>query len=202
MYNYKTKRKIIILNAPPGAGKDTIGKLIHEAHPESMLKSMKESMFEIALAILGPGMYRKFLEAYNDRKQKEKPQAFLNGKSPREFMIWISEDVVKPQFGDQHFGHRFVESALNAGASIICTDGGFPDEIKPLIKSGFYVDVFRLHREGYTFQGDSRNYLRLGNWHHRYREFDLTIYDGEPELAAASVINLSGLWYWEGIANK
>lgn len=202
MNNYKTKRKIIILNAPPGAGKDTIGRLIKEAMPEVTLKSMKESMFNIALAILGQRAYRAFIEAYNDREQKEKPQLFLNGKTCREFMIWISEDIVKPQFGDQHFGNQFVESALNAGSTIVCTDGGFASEVKPLIKAGFYVDVFRLHRAGFTFQGDSRDWLNLGNYHHRYREFDVALYDGEPELSVASIINLSGLWYWDRIANK
>ncbi|QAX92025.1 hypothetical protein vBSsoS008_018 [Shigella phage vB_SsoS_008] len=30
----------------------------------------------------------------------------VNGKSPRQFMIWISEMPVKPQFGNRFFGMR------------------------------------------------------------------------------------------------
>ncbi|WBF80830.1 hypothetical protein DDONNNOJ_00007 [Citrobacter phage BSwS KMM3] len=46
--------KIIILNAPPGAGKDTIGKMISFYSPGEQCRiiSFKEPMFDIALAIL------------------------------------------------------------------------------------------------------------------------------------------------------
>lgn len=182
--------KIIILNAPPGAGKDTIGALIKDYSPVPLLKmSFKAPMFDIACAMLGKRGYQKFLEIYDDREQKEKPQPFLNGKSPREFMIWISEAVIKPQFGNEYFGWRFAEYANHADIPVICTDGGFPEEIKPLVRSEHEVVICRLHRSGYTFAGDSRDYINLERYHHRIKHKDYVLVDGEPMHTVNQIIS-------------
>lgn len=176
--------KIIILNAPPGAGKDTIGELIEKwAKKHVVHMSFKAQMFDIARAMLGARNYEAFIEAYNDRNRKERPLKFLNGKSPRQFMIWISEDVIKPQFGNGYFGKRFSDDAKGCEYPIICTDGGFPDEVTALILRGHTVKLCRLHRDGYTFEGDSRNYIHLPvGWHgvNGYEERDYKLTDGEP----------------------
>lgn len=178
--------KIIILNAPPGAGKDTIGGLIEKwSHQDVVQMSFKAPIFEIAKAILGERNYKKFIDAYGFRRYKEKPLECLNGKSPREFMIWISESVIKPQFGNDYFGKRFSDDAMLNGQiyPIICTDGGFPDEIIALIQRGHKVKLCRLHRDGYTFEGDSRNYIYLPvGWHgvNGYEERDYKLTDGVP----------------------
>lgn len=186
--------KIIILNAPPHAGKDTIGNMLIDTtnfyHIVHM--SFKAPMFKIAKAMLGESGYDKFMAAYNDRNQKEKPQAFLNGKSPREFMIWISEDVIKPQFGKQYFGERFSQDAKQLGRfhPIICTDGGFPDEVIKLVEDGHKVKLCRLHRTGFTFQGDSRDYISLPvEWHgvNDYEECDFILIDGDPMFTVNAI---------------
>lgn len=184
--------KIIILNAPPHAGKDTIGRLVKDESPVPLrVLSFKQPMFEIALAMLGPVGYRKFLGAYNDRSQKEKPQSFLNGKSPREFMIWISEDVMKPRFGKNYFGMRFAEEAERSETPIICTDGGFPDEVIELIRVGHEVKLCRLHREGFTFENDSRDYIHISNGrcNRGYGEYDYVLIDGNPMHTVNQIIN-------------
>lgn len=171
--------KVIILNAPAGAGKDTIG--YHFSYKTGCeIVSFKAPMFNIALSILGASDYQKFLAAYNDRSQKEKPHDFLGGKSCREFMIWISESVMKPVFGSQVFGKRFAEELKDY--VYVCTDGGFVDEVYPLIEAGHEVIVCRLHRTGYTFDGDSRNYVHLPmEWHgvNGYRELDFNLIEGD-----------------------
>lgn len=183
-------KQIIILNAPPGAGKDTIGQLVKDHSPVPLrMLSFKKPMFEMALAILGAHGYAKFMTAYDDREQKERPLAILNGLSPRQFMIWISETVIKPQFGDEYFGRRFVEEARRDMIPVICTDGGFPSEIKPLVRAGFKVDVCRLHRNGFTFEGDSRNYLNMSGYHHRYKEHDFLLVNGHPMHTVQDIIN-------------
>uniref|UniRef100_A0AAU8BUL2 ATP-binding protein n=1 Tax=Salmonella phage PMBT35 TaxID=3137287 RepID=A0AAU8BUL2_9VIRU len=183
--------KIIILNAPPGAGKDTIGGLVKDESPVPLrLLSFKQPMFEIALAILGPGKYQKFLLAYNDREQKEKPHDFLNGLSCREFMIWISEHVIKPRFGNGYFGKRFAEEAERGDIPVICTDGGFPDEVIELVRGGHEVKVCRLHRQGYTFEGDSRDYIRInGGAGIGYGEHDYILVAGEPMHTVKQIIS-------------
>lgn len=185
--------KIIVLNAPPGAGKDTIGKMVSFYSPgeQCRLISFKQPMFEIALAILGKEKYNRFILAYDDREQKEKPHDFLNGMTCREFMIWISEDVIKPRFGNGYFGKRFAEEAERSDIPVICTDGGFPDEIIELIRGGHEVKVCRLHRQGYTFQGDSRDYIRISSARDNasgYREYDYTLTDGDPMQTVRQII--------------
>lgn len=184
--------KIIILNAPPHAGKDTIGNLVKDESPVPLrMLSFKQPMFEIALAMLGPKRYADFLLAYNDRSQKEKPQAFLNGKSPRQFMIWISEDVIKPRFGNGYFGKRFAEIAEQSDIPVICTDGGFPDEVIELIRAGHEVKLCRLHRTGYTFENDSRDYIHISNGRSEkgYGEYDYILINGEPMHTVNQIIN-------------
>lgn len=182
-------QKVIILNAPPGAGKDTIGNRIAMIAPWfCRMRSFKKPMFEIARAMLGANFYKRFMDVYNDREQKEKPQVFLNGKSPRQFMIWISESVIKPQFGNQYFGRRMVEQIRECDDPVIVTDGGFPEEIKPLIGAGFEVHICRLHRSGYTFAGDSRNYLEMGDYHYRLHTRDFILVDGDPTHTAEEII--------------
>lgn len=184
--------KIIILNAPPGAGKDTIGSLVKDESPVPLrLLSFKQPMFEIALAMLGPGKYREFLTAYNDREQKEKPHDFLNGMSCRQFMIWISEEVIKPRFGNGYFGKRFAEEAERSDIPVICTDGGFHDEVIELIRGGHEVKVCRLHREGFTFQGDSRDYIRISSARDNvsgYCEYDYYLMDKNPMVTVEEII--------------
>ncbi|EKL2214120.1 hypothetical protein PQ125_002654 [Salmonella enterica] len=187
--------KIIILNAPPGAGKDTIGKMISFYSPGEQCRiiSFKEPMFDIALAILGKENYQRFMLAYDDREQKERPQTFLMGMSPREFMIWISEDVIKPKFGKDYFSVRFNQKVKECESPVVCTDGGFPDEVIALIESGHEVKMCRLHRRGYSFKNDSRDYIRLPiGWHgvNGYKEADFYLVDNRPNETVKSIIDL------------
>lgn len=184
--------KIIILNAPPGSGKDTIGREIYvQTGGQVKLLSFKAPMFEIARAMLGNKRYEMFLKAYEDRKRKESPQAFLNGKTPREFMIWISEDVIKPAFGSGYFGIRLGELAKDAGRDVVVTDGGFEREVVELIALGHEVKLCRLHRDGFTFAGDSRDYVSINpGWYgvNGYEESDYKLFDGEPLPTAQEII--------------
>lgn len=183
--------KIIILNAPPGAGKDTIGKMLAQYSPiQCSILSFKAPMFNIALAILGNKRYLDFLDEYNDRERKEKPKTFLMGMSPREFMIWISEDVIKPKFGKDYFGVMFNERIKDYEGHVICTDGGFSSEIIALINAGHEVKLCRLHRDGFAFAGDSRNYIRINPyyWKNGYSEHDYTLKDGKPLKTVGEII--------------
>lgn len=184
--------KVIILNAPPACGKDTIGSIIadmNQIYGVRML-SFKAPMFEIARAILGDSRFEYFMFLYEDRLYKEEPESMLNGKSPREFMIWISESIIKPEFGNNYFGLRMVEAVKSGSAPAIITDGGFSEETIALIEAGIQVHVCRLHREGFTFEGDSRNYLHLPvGWQgvNGYTEADFQLRDGDPDYTASVI---------------
>lgn len=181
-------KKVIILNAPPGAGKDTIGDLVCKHAPQYVVKrSFKEPMFKIAKAMLGDYRFKLFMQAYDDREQKEKAQPFLNGKSPRQFMIWISEDVIKPQFGEQYFGVLMADSLRDIHVPAVITDGGFESEVNPLVSAGLQINICRLHRPGYSFAGDSRNYLNLEGYHHRIVTRDYNLVHGDPMITVDQI---------------
>ncbi len=104
---------------------------------------------------------KKFSEIYESRKMKETPLELFDGLSVRQAMIKVSEEVIKPSYGNQYFGvaaaNELVDGALN-----IFSDGGFEEEIVPLIevvgKENFFV--IRLERYRCNFDNDSRNYLK------------------------------------------
>lgn len=191
---------IIILNAPPGAGKDTIQLAIADLHEVSQL-SFKKPMFAMAKAMLGDLGFAEFMSAYNNRNRKDKPMELLNGLSPRNFMIWLSEDVIKPQFGDKHFGNLLYDDFImheNDGYYVgVVSDGGFDSETIALIETGVPVRLFRLHREGFTFAGDSRDYVNLplyaNSETYDYKEFDVQLQEGLPVVAALDILSMVGL---------
>lgn len=192
--------KIIILNGPAGVGKDTIGNALAKDY-DCTLVSFKRPMFDIARSIMGDGAFSEFMAAYNDRDQKEKPQRFLGGKTCREFMIWISESIVKPLFGSKHFGKLMSEYIqVYDDGTFVCTDGGFRDEVIQLIEDGHDVTVVRLFMNGKTFEGDSRNYIRINESHlprySWYQECDVNLVNGDiygGVMAVASVGNIRPL---------
>ena len=190
--------KIIILNGPASIGKDTIGCALAKDYG-CIPTSFKRPMFEIAASILGARALSKFITAYDDRDQKELPHDFLGGKTCREFMIWISESVVKPLFGNQQFGKLMSEhiQLCDEGFSFVCTDGGFPEEVIQLVEDGHDVTVVRLFMEGKTFAGDSRDYIRIKESHFpdcdKYQEHDVNLVNGDIDGGVQAVVRACGI---------
>lgn len=192
---------IIILNAPPGAGKDTIQKAILELTNNTYAAEFKAPMFEIAHAMLGDDGYAEFMRLYNNREAKEIPCTVCGSMSPRDFMIWISETVMKPRFGERVFALRAYETYLSLDSDdvLVFSDGGFPDEVQALVEFGATVKLFRLHREGYDFSGDSRRFIHLpalvGS--RDYEEFDVNLVDGEVMSAVREITAKVGIDIFE-----
>lgn len=151
--------KVIILNGPAGCGKDTLARALVEMGLAKGVASFKNPMFNIAMAALGQDAYREFLDGYDDRARKEKPEGFLNGLSRRQFMIAISEQFIKPVFGDDYFGKYLAGNLPDGDEVFVVSDGGFASEVTPIVAAGHDVRIVRLHRDGHTFEGDSRGYL-------------------------------------------
>jgi hypothetical protein len=85
--------------------------------------------------------------------------------SIREAMIYVSEVLIKPRFGKDYYGQARVKYMQSSGEGI-WTDGSaaFVEELYPLIKylGQDNILLIRVHREGYNFDGDSRNYIPDG----------------------------------------
>ncbi|MEG0209071.1 MULTISPECIES: hypothetical protein [Gammaproteobacteria] len=188
--------KVIILNAPPRSGKDTIQNMILSQR-NVMPGMFKRTMFKLVKIIIGSSDFHKFMDVYEtDGKDTEK-LSFLGGMTCREFMIWISEGVIKPKFGNSHFG-TLEASHLHENNEyeqpFIYSDGGFHDEVKTLVDFGHEVILVRLHREGFDFSNDSRDYIYFGGeYADRLEQHDINLVDGEPQLAVDEICEIAGL---------
>lgn len=155
--------KVIIHNGPPSSGKDvastTITKYLNHQGVHARHEEFKGQLFRLTRAIYGIPV--DVWDKWYTREGKELPREELGGLSCRGALIHVSEDVIKPNFGKKYFG----EFAAKYDADVVSfSDGGFVDEIYPLIEKygRENVLVVRIHREGYTFEGDSRSYLPDG----------------------------------------
>ena len=160
--------KVVIFNCPPRSGKDSVADYITGTFNGFDVACFKDKLFSIAMEVSNMGA--EFLKYYEE--EKEKPWPELGNMTPRNFLIKISEEWIKPIFGKRYFGEALVRDILDSedlykdlGRSIdyyLVTDGGFKEEIEPLIESFGKENVLILQwdREGCTFDNDSRTYIK------------------------------------------
>lgn len=175
------KKKVVVLNGPPGCGKDTTSLFIHrrmwrtarslpdqlEHLPARM--NFKDHLFLVTALTFGVSHKKLISDNQNRRDLKDAPY-FTHPKDGRvmtlrEGLIHVSEDLIKPVFGRDYFGKKAGNAAAIAlwhYGSVVFADGGFPDEFVGMVDRlpiGTEVHVVRLRRDGCTFEGDSRAYL-------------------------------------------
>lgn len=148
---------VVVFNGPPGCGKDDAAECIWGAQPDSMRRQFKDRLFEVTAAIYGVAQHDLEYTWYT-RKLKEQPRKELNGLSPRQALIYVSEKVIKPSFGKLYFGEALAKS-LKPGLTLV-SDSGFAEELIPLIDElgPESLLVVRIFGRG-TYEGDSRNYV-------------------------------------------
>ncbi len=158
---------LIYLNGPPSVGKDTIGLALHHDF-HCTIHRFKEQLITLVLEVYNVSR-AEFLELY---KNKESSTPLLGGRSPRQALIHMSEEVIKPAFGDAYFGQataRSIDLEDIKEGGIVMTDCGFATEVNEVVKA--YPDrkhiLVRLGRAGCNFKLDSRSYIKdnefLGN---------------------------------------
>ena len=126
---------------------------------------------------------------YSNREWKEAPNDKLDGMSPRQALIHVSEDVVKPERGRDYFGKMALSDILSSNHIVhVFSDGGFIEEIGALECNKVNVYVIRLHREGYSFEGDSRDYVDYST------SYDLTLHDDEIDEAEEAVLEILNVY--------
>lgn len=154
MYN------VIILNGPPGSGKDTLADHMVENYRSCTAHMrFKTALNRIVCAIYG--ITDKMLESIA-ATEKEVPSEIFKGLSLREAQIFVSEEIIKPNYGKHFFGKALVSEVLSSPVNnIFVSDGGFYEEIEPILerKEDINLILVRLFRDGHDFSRDSRNYL-------------------------------------------
>lgn len=152
---------VIFINAEPHSGKDTVARMIHKNTPllpvmEKAAKPLYEAIG--ALFSLTPSEWASIYE-----NAKEEPCEAIWEMTPREAMIWLSEEVSKPLFGDEFFGRllgkRIIRQTEERDTVFVVSDAGFVDEVKAcidMLDETYRIDLIRVIRKGTSFHGDSR----------------------------------------------
>ena len=148
---------IIIFNGPPGSGKDEAAAYFKRFGFKHL--SFKYVLFKETISFFGVDK-EWFMNGYKDRSVKERPEDLLDGMSRREAMIYVSEEVTKPALGQDIFGVH-VASEVEDGKDYAISDGGFEEELVPLINrvGADNIVLVQLTREGCDYSSDSRRYF-------------------------------------------
>jgi hypothetical protein len=179
----------VILNGPPNVGKDTLAFMLEDY-------GFKKMAFKDQLYIDTSMRYQVPLETLinraSDRVFKELPWLLLEHPetqqilSPRQALIETSENYIKPKYGKDYFGQAAVRACRRKHAVLaVFSDGGFPEEIKPLQEAYLNTVIIRLHRQGLSFAGDSRSWLEgFKNTH------DMVLTEGKPRADLEHILDL------------
>jgi hypothetical protein len=152
---------IVLFNGPPGSGKDTIANgLVLGMQPGLRRRYMfAEILKERTCAFFQTEHSWEFYEDSKDIQMEE-----FEGMSPREAYIWMSEKVIKPQFGIEWFGHQLVKKLETSGPApiVYVSDHGFTSEGFPLAEryGTQNMCIVKIKREGKSFANDSREWVQ------------------------------------------
>lgn len=155
--------QVIMFNGPPASGKDTAGLFVLEEYNNVRIVKFADPLKQAVAAMFGLSFETvRRLETIGSQ-DKNKPMDALNGLSWRQALIWMSEDCMKPKFGKAIFGELMAQR-LHAPTSCeltVITDCGFAAEVFPVLDEmgAMNCHIIRLHRDGCTFDQDSRSYL-------------------------------------------
>ena len=154
--------KVVIFNGPPSSGKDEAAKFIERnAGFDTELVAFKKKLTELTCMIHGVDPYL-WAERYDDHK--EEPWDQLGGLSQRRALQIVSEDVIKPVYGNDYFGKATLKDIITLienGMRVGISDCGFKEELQTLLTYFKPEELLlvRTHRPGYSFDGDTRSYL-------------------------------------------
>jgi len=163
---------IFLINAPAGAGKDTLGQHLEMLFDYGEVVKFARPIKDAACAIYCNNDDDEF-NYFDSQEMKNIPHAKFMGKSCREVQIGLSEVFMKPFHNSKApFGKILAnyidedsneEWLVNNNPIYFVTDSGFREEAMVLIdKFGKdNVSLIQIHRPGYSFDGDSRSYIQL-----------------------------------------
>jgi hypothetical protein len=156
--------QVIFINGPRRSGKDTatnhiVSEWVNVRH-KKLASPMKRALREFFNL---PNALWKALEMEASGPLKLEPLPELLGMSWVEALIWFSEEVMKPKFGEDVFGRLMVQEMHQPHPAplTVISDSRFGSELVPVAKAfgAQNCHVFQLFREGHTFAGDTGSYL-------------------------------------------
>lgn len=190
--------KVVVFNGPPGSGKDTAAhaanRIASVLQNSSEVKQFKDKLFTLTAEMYSVPRDLFTGEMYT-RENKERPYITLGGLSPRQALIRVSEDIMKPAFGKDYFGKALAAEIYKEYTFV--SDSGFMDELVPVINrvGPENVLVVQITREGCSFDNDSRDYLDPDELF--YRNVSVVSIDnpeGQEEEFVELVLDVIGEW--------
>ena len=154
--------KIILLNGPPRSGKDIAATFIRKDLGADKCTNFptKQPLWDIFQAMFA--FTEMQLHNMVNTQQKDIQQDMLNGFTPREVLIELSEQFIKPRFGNGFFGEILARRISNSPCMYATvSDTGFTEEVRELTRKFSRSDIFciQLERDGCSFDADSRHYI-------------------------------------------
>lgn len=161
-------KKIILFNGPARCGKDTLAHAVADYLTEQKEAKGKVVKFAQPLKDAVKAFYGLTDEewvVFDNERKDEKNERFL-GKSSRECQIAMSEVYAKIFHDDPKvFGKVCAQKILNDEEhNLFCvSDSGFVPEGEHIIETFGQENVLliHIHREGTSYEGDSRNWVDL-----------------------------------------
>lgn len=171
-----SKAEFLLFNGPPQSGKDVsvniLKRCLNKYHEDIEFKydtskffnhvSFRKQVENIVITVYNIDPIEWHYRYTNGLK--DTPWERLHGKTQRQALIYISEVVIKPNYGKEYFGKLAIPKlrpCLN-----LFSDSGFKEELEIVINevcipNNKIVKVIRLHRENYTYErfNDSRDYI-------------------------------------------
>lgn len=151
-------KKIIFLNGPPGSGKDTIAEiLIHNCNGINL--KYAQPLRDVTSAFFA-------IKEHDIDELKNKPiDKNKSNYRIRDFMIDVSEKVIKPNMGQNWFADKLlsrIKTRYYDEKLIIISDLGFLKELEIVyngLKSFYEFELWQIHRQGKDFSRDSRSFV-------------------------------------------
>lgn len=153
--------KVFIFNGPPNSGKDFICSKLKSDYGFRHLE-FKAQLFEDTCNYFS--VSRHWFDKGYTRETKEISERLLGGRSRRDALIYVSENIMKKKYGEDYYGLKLAQVVNSIEDNICISDGGFSDEMGKLLEIvDKKVFLLRVYREGCDFSKDSRSYVKTFN---------------------------------------
>lgn len=171
------KPLVVLFNGPPRSGKDSACEIIMKHFPEVHYAYFKEVLYRESAKILGLD-FNFWAKVCQNGDLKDSPMLTMSAgetgalMTPRDILIYLAEKVLKPKHGKDFIARKTAETISdliqfqreqsNEEAVIVVPDLGFDyeiDTVREMIPNAHVISV-AIHRPGFTFEGDSRNYVK------------------------------------------
>lgn len=157
-------KPILLLNAPPRAGKDTLAMLL-ERIDNAFVCSFKQGVDVLADAVLSvAGIDNNVFKRWYDL-DKGKARKELGGMSCRQFYIHLSESLMKPIFGNDVFGKclakYIAQNVKDHHKYVVVADVGFEEEVETLADAFGRDNLYLVQwtADWCSYLNDSRKHL-------------------------------------------